>query len=302
MSISVDSKSNQKKTNEPKAELQIGLSGIFITFIWGCSMLPSLIGLFFYYKYYFKHYQSEIAQFIPIFTKLDVFVAVTITAIVIWILYFIRLLFVILFTKISLIYCNSQSKPIEMVGATGVGKEEYKNVNIYHLRGTILRILKWSISKSVFPWMVTWAFNRVGSNKFGKNTVIEDQFICQEFLETGENVYIGQGTQASSHLVEGGYGAITLKKLKIGDNSVIGAYDLISPGVEIGPFAEIAPMSAILKFQKLKGFTKYYGLPVFRLSRHRYMKILKIPEECEEVLKRTKDLKKSYKQKRKRSR
>ncbi len=294
MSIKVDVSPSDENQDVPHAQLEIGKSALIITFIWACSALPSAFGGFFYYKHIFQPFQSQIAQFWPIFNNWQVLGIVGLSGLVVWILYLLRILFVAINSKICLIICNKISPPVEMVGATGIGSKEVTQVNIYHLRGTILRILKWVTSKSVFPWLTTWVFNFVGSNKFGKGTVIEDQFICQEFLETGENVYIGQGSQVSSHLVEGKYGAITLKRVKIGDHAIIGAYDLISPGVDIGDYAEIAPMSALTKFQRLKGYRKYYGLPVYRISRKHYMQIHDIPENHEQCLLKTKNLNPKY--------
>jgi len=165
-----------------------------------------------------------------------------------------------------------------MIAAKGVGKKEARAVDYYHLRGMVLRVLKWEITKSPFPWLAPWAFTFVGANKFGKGTILEDHYYCPEYLETGKNVYIGQGAIVSSHLVEGKYGAITLKRVHMEEHTVINAFNPISPGTYFGPYTEFLPMSGVTKFQKVKGFAKYFGLPVSRISTKRYLKLLDIPE------------------------
>ncbi|MHA1887518.1 MAG: hypothetical protein ACTSX0_05805 [Promethearchaeota archaeon] len=202
----------------------------------------------------------------------------------------------ILFSRWVIRFCNWRSPQTELVAAAGVNRAEVRALNYYHLRGLILRILKWEVSKSIYPWLVPWAFAFVGANKIGKNSVLEDQFYTQEFLEMGENAYIGQGAIVSSHLVEGKYGAITLKKVKIGDHAVVGAFNAIPPGTELDPYTEFLPMSGVVKFRRVKGFGKYFGLPVGKISLKRYIRMLEIPDELEPLVLQNKQRKKRYKE------
>jgi hypothetical protein len=291
MAIPIDhpTDSNQKKVVRAKLELFKG--GVFISIIWAFSLIPPFIGGFFYYNNIFLLFQQKIAHFYINLKDWRVVGILALTGVVVWGLYFLRIITAVFLTRICLAYCNWRSPRREMVGAAGIGKQEAKSVNIYHLRNIILRVMGWLVNKSAFPWLANWAFNFVKANKIGKGTVIEDQFYCKEYLETGKDVYIAQGSQVSSHMVDGKYGAITLKKVKIGEHTVLGALNLLAPGVEIGPYAEFLPTSASPKFQKLKGFTKYYGLPIFRISRKRYMRILEFPDEYEQRLLETKQKK-----------
>lgn len=298
------SKYNQKLTNSsqgfiPRAKFELDKYLIVIVIIWGYSWLVPIVIL---YQYYYLLIQPDLhiyASVIQIFSSIKYILVFFLSPIILISLYLLRLFFVMLYSKIAIWLCNQRSPMKELIASKGIGKEEAKAINYYHLRGMILRILKWEISKSPFPWLVPVAFNFVAVNKIGKGTTLEDQFYTQEFLETGENVHIGQGSIVSSHLVEGKYGAITLKKINIGNNAVIGAFNPISPGSLIGNYAEFLPMSGVAKFQKIRGFSKYYGLPVARISTKRYIKMVQIPPELEYRVYKTKYLKKNLKKKEK---
>ncbi|MHA1340599.1 MAG: hypothetical protein ACTSRZ_10505 [Promethearchaeota archaeon] len=175
----------------------------------------------------------------------------------------------------------------QMINAPPRG-DTASDVMMYHTRNFLLRIIKWEFSKCPFPWLTIWMFNYIGTNKLGKGTTIEDGFICCEYLETGKNVYIGFGAITSSHLVEGIYGALTVKKVKLGNNVVIGSRSAVPPGTEMGDNSQVLWNSAILKFQKIKEGANYWGLPVSKLTKNRYKKFIKLPKEVEEKYKSSK--------------
>jgi UDP-3-O-[3-hydroxymyristoyl] glucosamine N-acyltransferase len=135
-------------------------------------------------------------------------------------------------------------------------------------------------------------FDFVGSNKIGKNAVIEESFICPEYLEMGDNSYIGQHSIVSSNLVEGLYGALTVKKVKIGKKSVFGAFTIAAPGVELGDNSQYLPMSGSTKFTKLRSDRNYWGLPATRISRKRYAKFIQLPDELKTKIMKDKESKK----------
>jgi acetyltransferase-like isoleucine patch superfamily enzyme len=123
-------------------------------------------------------------------------------------------------------------------------------------------------------------FNYVGSTKVGKGTVIDKGgYICQEYLELGENCYLGPMSGQSSHVNEGVYGGFTLKKIKMGDNSVLCTRCMLAPGVEIGKNTQILSISGVTKFSKLKSNSSYYGLPAGRISEKRFHKYIQLPEK-----------------------
>ena len=280
----------------PSAKIEMDKYIIAILFVWGYSWIPSIILGNYYYKIYIVPIKHIFFDFFLIFTEWQYFLISALTPLVAIFLYIFRLFFLVFLCKIAITMINSISPKKELVAAKGIGKEESRAVNAYHLRGVILRVLVWSIAKSPFPWLMNWALNFVGGCKISKGTTMEDHVYCKEFFETGSNVYIGQGTGVTSHVVEGKYGAITLKKVFIGKNSVISAHNAISPGTYLEPYTEFLPMSGVTKFHKISGFAKYFGLPIGRLSTKRYLKLMQIPEEKKDlVYETTKNKKKEFK-------
>ncbi|MHA1672840.1 MAG: hypothetical protein ACTSYI_04375 [Promethearchaeota archaeon] len=290
-----DGRKNSTKSL-PRARIQMERYIPTIIIIWAYSFLIPAAGVFYYFDLLIIPNISQFLQISVVFGDWVLLLLAALTPLVILGAFFLRLLLVVLFSRWLMKFCNWRSPHTELVSAQGIGRKEARAINYYHLRGVILRILKWEVSKSVYPWMVPWAFNFVGANKIGKGTVLEDQFFTQEFLETGENVYIGQGSNVSSHVVEGKYGAITLKTIRCGENTVIGPFNIIPPGSELEPHAEFLPMSALVKFRKVKGFSKYFGLPVGKISYKRYIRMLKIPEQHHPLIMSNKILKKQYKE------
>ena len=263
----------------PRAKLEMGKYIFAVVVIWGYSwVIPGILAYHSYMQWIYPNLEM-LARLTPILHSRELFLITVLTPGMIIFLFLLRLFLVVLLSKIGIMWCNLISPREEMIAAKGIGKKEARAVNYYHMRGMILRILKWEITKSPFPWLAPWAFNFAGANKLGKGTILEDHFYCPEFLETGKNMYIGQGSIVSSHLVEGKYGAITLKRVHMEEHTVINAFNPISPGTYFGPYTEFLPMSGVTKFQKVKGFAKYYGLPVSRISTKRYLKLLDIPEE-----------------------
>ncbi len=280
----------------PSAKIEIEKYILAILFVWGYSWIPSIILGYYYYKFcIFPIKHIFLNSFLLLFSGWHYFLISVLTPLIAIFLYIFRLFFLVLLCKIAISIINSMSPKKELVAAKGIGKEEARAVNAYHLRGVILRVLVWSIAKSPFPWLINWALNFVGGCKISKGTTMEDHVYCKEFFETGSNVYIGQGTGVTSHVVEGKYGAITLKKIYIGSNSVISAHNAISPGTYLEPYTEFLPMSGVTKFHKISGFAKYFGLPIGRLSTKRYLKIMQIPEEKKDLVYQTKNQKKEYK-------
>jgi hypothetical protein len=170
----------------------------------------------------------------------------------------------------------------EMVNALPRG-ESAKDVQIYWTRNFFLRLIKWEFTKCPFPWLVNWMFNFVGSTKIGKGSVIDKPgYICQEYLELGENCYLGPMSGQSTHVNEGVYGGFTLKKITLGDNSVLCTRCMLAPGVEVGENTQILTISGVTKFSKLAPNSSYYGLPVGKISENRFYKSIQLPEELRE--------------------
>lgn len=272
---------------------------LFIVYYAGSLMIPLFLGSLYFEEVFVKRFLNygEIRNwdtifdpflnplqnfygFVEIMKDPLVFTIVITFPFVVLGLYLLRQMCSILIVKFFYRTFNRIQQRRELINAT---PREFRDVNIYHTRNFILRLIKWQFSKGLFPWLVPWMFNFIGANKIGKDVVIEDGYICQEFLEMEDNSYIGQMSIVSSHVLEGIYGALTLKKVIIGKNSVVGAFNLIGPGVEMSDNSQLLPMSASVKFQHLKPNVNYWGLPSHRLSKKRYRNFIQLPlsEEME---------------------
>ncbi len=75
-------------------------------------------------------------------------------------------------------------------------------------------------------------FNLIGC-RIGKNVKLNTWMLNDSYLlEIGNNVVIGGQTDISCHIFENNH--LILKRIYIGDNTLIGAHCYISPGVRIG--------------------------------------------------------------------
>ena len=115
----------------------------------------------------------------------------------------------------------------------------------------MLRIMRKFYLRSPFPWSYAWGSTVVGANEISKSAVIEEGFPPLEFLEMDDNSYSGFGVASTTHLVEGRYGALILKKIKIGKNAVVAHRAGLPPGGELGDNSQLIWNSAIIKNQKI---------------------------------------------------
>lgn len=267
--------------------IQIILYFFFIIVIWVLPLSISFFSLIVYFQIFIQDDLEIYSSPVQIFNLLlqgtpKYFLVSILTPGIIILCYLLNLFLVALFAKIFIMYCNHLSPMREMIGAKGLDGDEKKDVDIYHLRGAIYRIMKWIYARAPFPWLIKWAFSFVSNNKFGKGTVLEDQYYCHEYFETGENVYIDKLAIVSSHLVDGRYGALTLKQVSIGDNVVIGAKVGICPGVYLERNSEVLFNSFVPKFRKLQENQIYHGIPVVKLNDQSIDQILKKTQEDEQ--------------------
>lgn len=270
----------KEKEREPTevASFQLRIYLTVLVFCFYISWCPILFLAGEYYRYIFGPNILLIANLLIDF-NIKGLILLLITPVVMILLYLLHLFLVALSTKLIYGLCEWRSPRKEVVGIAGIGKNEAKIVNYYHIRNIPLRLVKWSFGKSPFPQFIKWAFNFVGSNQIHSTAVIEDCFYTHEFLEMQENSFIDRKSIVSSHLVEGKYGAITLKKVVFEKNSGVGAFNLVAPGCYLEENSYVFPNSAILKFQKMKKNKFYDGWPIIRVTKSVYYKFFKIPHE-----------------------
>ena len=240
------------------------------------SIAPSIISLALYLKSLVKYIFIE-----PVSIPLQLMIFFT-APLVLLALYVFKLFCSSTMAKLYYWMFNKIRPRKELINAIPRG-DTAKDVQMYWTRNFFLRLIKWEFTKCPFPWLVNWMFNYVGSTKIGKGTVIDKPgYICQEYLELGENCYLGPMSGQSSHVNEGVYGGFSLKKITMGDNSVLCTRCMLAPGVEVGEKSQILTMSGVTKFTKLKSNSSYYGLPVGKISDKRFKKYIQLPEELRE--------------------
>jgi len=102
--------------------------------------------------------------------------------------------------------------------------------------------------------------------KMGKSSVVAGSEIIHDpyMVEIGEQTLIGGWSQITGHL---GEKKLYVKKVKIGDNCLIGGKSFIMPGVVIENNVTVALNSVVLKDKNLKEGKIYGGTPVKEIGR-----------------------------------
>jgi acetyltransferase-like isoleucine patch superfamily enzyme len=109
----------------------------------------------------------------------------------------------------------------------------------------------------------TFAMRLWGNVTFGKNIVLEDAIVDPQYIEIGDNVVMAGGARIHTHdIVEG---KLYIKKVKIGNNAIIGAFCHIRPGVELVDGSVIAVAAWLRKNLKTKRPSLWLGKPAFEL-------------------------------------
>lgn len=102
-------------------------------------------------------------------------------------------------------------------------------------------------------------FYRLMGAKIGKNVQINSKSCADpSLLEIGDNSVIGGHATVLGHTFEDG--KLVLKKVKIGNNVVVGLNAVILPGVVVGDGASIAAAAVVLKNTKIPSGSTYLGV------------------------------------------
>ncbi|MEJ2251377.1 MAG: hypothetical protein P8Y97_17210 [Candidatus Lokiarchaeota archaeon] len=197
---------------------------------------------------------------ISVLSNVKSFLVILFTPVIYISLYFLHLLLVVMIVKIIYVTINRKTKKFhEGIYHWSETKSDYK---YYFVHSFLMRILKWKIQRSIFPWITKWCFSFIGNCKIGKNTVLEDMYLAKDYLEIGNNCYLGK-ILLTNHL----WGeSLYVKSIKIKDNVVICDGTSISPGTCIEKNVSILPLSSTLKSDDLDKKTHYYNTPVNTIS------------------------------------
>ena len=86
-------------------------------------------------------------------------------------------------------------------------------------------------------------------------------------VEIGDSTIIGLGSAIASHILQ--RGELTLKKVKIGKNCVIGGRAIIMPGVEIGDNSIVGTASLVTEGTKIPPNTIWAGVPAKQIRKRK---------------------------------
>jgi len=101
--------------------------------------------------------------------------------------------------------------------------------------------------------------------KMGKSSVVAGSELIHDpyMVEIGEQTLIGGWSQITGHL---GEKKLIVKKVKIGDNCLIGGKSFVMPGVNVENNVTVALNSVVLKDTHLEKNTVYGGTPVKKIG------------------------------------
>ncbi len=228
--------------------------GIF-AIVYFCSYAFVFYGLYLYFtKIFFPFVLHSPSYSTLIFTNTSIIILVF-TPIIILGFYILNILFMVLITKALYNILSKMIKPKEGIFHWSKKTIDY---DFYFLRSFLLRYAKWKIQRSPYPWLIKPVFNFIGSCSIGKGTVIEDPYLSKEFINIGENTYIGK-ILLTNQLWDT---ALTIKGVKVGENVVINDGCCIAPGNNIEKNVTILPLSITSKYDCLENGGIYYNAPI----------------------------------------
>jgi len=170
-----------------------------------------------------------------------------------FVLYFIFVFGIAIFTKAFLLIINMIHKPKEGVFRAIEGDNDYE---FWRLRVELKKLVFWFMSNGPIPWVVMWGFRWMGIN-VDFSSHMQDAWLDGEFIEFGRNITIGQGAVIMSSMVVGNY--LVIKKIILGDHTLVGGVSHISPGTILGKESVIGAFTTTVPNQYIEPGWIYFG-------------------------------------------
>ncbi|MFX1303183.1 MAG: hypothetical protein ACFE9X_07485 [Promethearchaeota archaeon] len=189
----------------------------------------------------------DISRYIPWYINMFLF------PVWFFILYFILIFGIAIFTKAFLLMINMIHKPKEGVFRAEEGDKDYE---FWRLRVELKKLVYWFMNNGPLTWVVMWGF-RWMNIKVDFSSHMNDAWSDAGFIEFGRNVTVGQGAVVMSSMVVGKY--LIIKKVVLGDYTVVGGLNLISPGTKMGKESVSGAFSATIPNQILEPGWIYLG-------------------------------------------
>ncbi len=170
-----------------------------------------------------------------------------------FILYFIFVFGIAIFTKAFFLIINMIHKPKEGIFRAVDGDNDYE---FWRLRVELKKLVFWFMNNGPLPWVVMWGFRWFGI-RIDFSSHGQDAWLDGEFIEFGRNVTVGQGAVVMSSMVVGKY--LIIKKVILGDHTVVGGVSNISPGTIMGKESVIGAFSTTVPNQIIEPAWIYLG-------------------------------------------
>ena len=247
----------------------------FFIIYFGSLLIPAVIFMGYIILFYLPYFLGTV-NFISLFTDLKPLLVSIFMPFIIIACYLIHLVFMALITRWLWGITEKKSPSKSGIIPRNIPS---KTLNFYHLRSFMVKYPKNAVNRGPFPWLIRWLYNFVGTNKIGKNTVLEENIGADRFVEIGSNTYWGVKGLISSHLVDGIFGNISFVKVKVGNNVTSAGFNCLGPGSEAKDNSWLLPMTGGPKYNMLKGNGYYLGTPLRKIFKKKVMEYLQISEE-----------------------
>ncbi|MFX0006995.1 MAG: hypothetical protein ACFFA7_16580 [Promethearchaeota archaeon] len=180
---------------------------------------------------------------------------ITMFLIPVWlfVLYFIFVFGIAMFTKAFLIIINMIHKPKEGVFKAEEGDRDYE---FWRLRVELKKLVFWFMNNGPLPWIIMWGFRWMNIH-VDFSSHMQDAWSDCGFIEFGRNVTVGQGAVVMSSMVVGKY--LIIKKVVLGDHTVVGGLSHVTPGSILGKESVLGAFSATIPNQYLEDGWIYLG-------------------------------------------
>ncbi|MFX1504196.1 MAG: hypothetical protein ACFFDH_24765 [Promethearchaeota archaeon] len=194
-----------------------------------------------------------VAVFFDVSRYIPWYINIFLVPVWLFILYFIFVFGIAIFTKAFIIIINMIHKPREGIFRAEEGDKDYE---FWRLRVELKKLVYWFMNNGPITWIVMWGFRWMGI-KVDFSSHMQDAWADGGFIEFGRNVTVGQGAVVMSSMVVGKY--LIIKKVVLGDHTVVGGLTHISPGTEMGKESIIGAFSATIPNQKIEPAWIYLG-------------------------------------------
>ncbi|TXT67020.1 MAG: membrane protein of unknown function [Promethearchaeota archaeon] len=232
---------------------------IFIIIYFFSYSIP-LFGLYLYFTNLFYPYVVLVNPLLSNILPFTYFLVIFLTPLIFLLFHFLNILIVVLITKLYYEILCRISEPEE---GTYHWSNKTKQYIHYFTRSFILRYVKWKVQRSPYPWLITPVFNFIGNCIISPGAIIEDLHLAKEFIEIGENAYLGKILLANQ-LWDA---QLTVKGVKIDKNVVISDGCCIAPGTSIKNNTTILPFSITSKDDMLSPNSYYFGAPIQKITK-----------------------------------